>query len=249
MPRFSVIAGTYNDFKKETLQQFVKAMDMQTFKDFEVHICDDGSNDGTKEYVKNEILPYENYKNWQYHRIWPKRGMRLAKNVNQGIRAARGEYCVFIMCDSFPEINYLEVLNEYANEDRVLCGIRANIDGNRLIEMDWRVRKFRIPQFPVFLPSNPQEKITGNGLCVPAGAFRKLGLWNEKIRGYGGDDNELAARLYYGGYLFWSIPQAILYHKWHKPRPDNDKNIMIIERFASRYRGFSIDGAGNKRVL
>jgi len=81
----------------------------------------------------------------------------------------------------------------------------------------------------------PYNVFTGNGLIVPTEALRKYGGWCEKIKGYGGDDTELMARLYYKGYLFWSIPDLIVYHHWHKATANNPKNEPLINKIISQY--------------
>lgn len=227
--KFSVIIGLYNHLKY--IPKLLESLEKQTFQDFEIHFCDDASTDGTKEFF-NAI---EKGDKWQYHRLsgWFKRSSRLAKSLNQGIRKAKGEYCVFIMGDSFPEMNYLEILNDWVKEDRVLCGIRANIDGNKLVELDYRIRKEVIPQEAVLLPSNPYNMITGNGLSVPTKALGRG--WDTRFEGYGGDDNEVAARLYYKGYLFYSIPQAILYHNWHKSGETKQATLNLINKIIYNY--------------
>lgn len=225
-PKYSIIIGYYNHL--HYLDNLVQALSNQTFKDFEVIFCDDGSNDGSEEYFKTANFPFQ----WTYKRQ-RNRGMRLAKNINQGIRVAKGEYCVFIMGDSFPELNYLEKLNDYVHHDYVVCGVRHHIDNGRAVDVDWRLKKGRIPQAPMIIMANPFEVLTGNGLVVPTEALG--GGWNEKIRGYGGDDTELVARLYYQGYLCWSIPDLILYHHWHKATADNPKNRTLIDKFINKY--------------
>lgn len=229
--KFSVIVGMYNHLKY--LPKLIESLENQTFKDFEVIFCDDVSNDGTKEFFENKIFGFD----WKYKCLKKKKGMRLAKNINQGIKEATGEYCVFIMSDSFPELNYLESLAEYATDDRILCGVRIQVEGNRIVDIEWRIEKGKIPKVVALLTFQPYLAITGNGLVIPTEALRIYGGWNEKIEGYGGDDNELVARLFYKGYLVWSIPHAILYHNYHKSTADNEKNNSIITKLINQYAG------------
>lgn len=202
----SVIIGAYNQL--ETLPALINALEGQTFRDFEVLLCDDGSTDGTEEWAKNLQTSFP----FTYLRQENK-GMRLSKNVNQGIKRAKGDYCLFIMGDSFPETNYLENLNEFADGDRVVCGVRVNIEKDRIVELDYRLRKGIVPSNPVLLISEPWKSTTGNGLAVPTSALGEG--WDEKIEGYGGDDTELVSRLYHQGYPIWSVPQLVLYHNYH----------------------------------
>ena len=49
-PIISVIIPTYN--REELLKRCLRSLENQTFKDFEVIICDDGSTDNTKKNCK-----------------------------------------------------------------------------------------------------------------------------------------------------------------------------------------------------
>lgn len=239
--KFSIIIGHHNQW--EHLPRLAEALNMQNFRDFEVHICDDGSDfDETKYNSNKDALIFEFRqklhplirKHTHIH-TQPYKGMRLSKNLNQGISKAKGEYCVFIMGDSFPEYDYLAVLAEWSKEGRILCGVRYHIAEGKGVDVDWRLKKQHIPPISVLLPSKPYDMITGNGMAVPTKAMREHGMWNEKIKGYGGDDNELIARLYYKGYTVWSIIEAKLFHHWHKPVGDNPLNINIVGDLIKKY--------------
>lgn len=226
--KYSIITAVYNH--KHYMLQMGEALENQTEKDFEWIIADDGSTDGTKQFFEN----LDTKLNFKYVRQ-SNRGMRLAKVINKGIKQAQGQYCVFIMGDSFPELNYLETLNDYVNEDYILCGIRNQIDEGRAVDVDWRIKKGLIPQDARVLIDTPYNKITGNGLVIPTSALRKHGGWDKNIKGYGGDDNELAARLYYKGYIFWSLPNAIIYHHWHKAKYCAKNNLKYINKLILKY--------------
>lgn len=231
--KYSIITATYNHAK--TLPRLLESLGNQTERDFELIICDDGSTDGTTD-ILSEKLNFPLRVVGQDHR-----GMRLAKNINNGIRVARGDYCVFIMGDSFPETDYLERLNGFVGEDKIVCGCRVNVDGNRIVGFDWRLAKGRIPEYPALIPEYPFNAITGNGLTVPTAALREHGGWCEELEGYGGDDNELVARLYFLGYLVYSVPQLILFHNYHVSTADEEENNEKVSKLMKKYAGKDID--------
>ena len=226
MTRYSIITGTYNQM--EFLPKLVESLENQTFKDFEWVVCDDGSTDGTEDYIKglNVKFPvkYVRQKN---------KGMRLGKNLNNGIKIAEGDYIVLIMGDSYPELNYLENLEELADEEFCICGVRVDVHEGKLAETDWRLRKGLIPSDIMMIISNPFQCLTGNGLVIPRRAFKEVGLLKE-YKGYGGEDNEIISRLYYKGYIFWSTPSLTLYHHWH-PRKDSANGEQTLKDTYKNY--------------
>lgn len=225
--QFSIITGTYN--QKEHLAKLFESLSNQTYKDLEWIVCDDGSTDGTGEYIKSLKadfpIKYVSQKN---------KGARLAKNLNNGIKLAEGLYCVFVMGDSYLELNYLENLVELVGPDFLVCGIRMQVDGGKLVDVDWRLKKGLVPSDTMLMVKNPHDFLTGNGLTVPLKAFYEHGLWDESFGGYGGEDVEIIARLYFNGYLCWSSPALALYHHWHKSNMGLE-NIKLLNSKLTRY--------------
>jgi glycosyltransferase EpsE len=238
--KYSIIVGVYNQIK--TLPLLVESIKAQTFTDFEVHFCDDGSDDGSYEWLSDADGRIERGEAWTFdytiHRQ-KHEGMRLAKNLNQGINAAEGEYCVFVMADSMLEHDYLEILNEYVAQHRIVCGIRIQLDtikGSLIaVDMDWRIKKGLVPEFPSVSIAAPWACLTGNGLTIPTEAFRDYGGWDEGLEGYGGEDNDIVARLFFKGFECWSIPDLRLYHHWHKSQEPNQASTERIMRNIARY--------------
>lgn len=235
MPRFSIIVGVYN--QAATLPRLIESLIRQTNPDFEVHFCDDGSSDEGPDIIQTFISAAPSGR-YFYHRQENK-GMRLARNLNQGIKAARGEYCVLVMADSMLELDYLEVLNSYVALDRIVCGIRVQIDevGGKLegVDIDWRVKKHLVPEFASVIIAMPWLCLTGNGLTVPTEAFRRHGGLLERLEGYGGEDNELIARLFFKGYMCWSVPELRLYHRWHPGKESTISNSNIVADLIAQY--------------
>ena len=84
-PKISVIISFFNNC--DTLEKSLKSILNQSYKDFELIIISDGSNDGSNKIVKkflikkNNILYFESKKN-----------VGLTKMLNLGIKFSRGEY-------------------------------------------------------------------------------------------------------------------------------------------------------------
>ncbi|GGG17908.1 glycosyltransferase family 2 protein [Paenibacillus aceti] len=99
MPRFSVIAPTYN--KAAELDCTLMGFTRQTFKDFEVVIVNDGGDDETERVVNK----YDSMLNIQYTKQ-PNLGRSSARN--HGLKLAQGNYIIHIDSDRLPDENFVK---------------------------------------------------------------------------------------------------------------------------------------------
>jgi len=102
---FSVIIPTYN--RSSRLKKALDGLTSQTFKDFEVLVCDDGSKDDT-EAVVNE---YRDKLNLKY--IWNENWGGPARPRNIGIKESRGEWLCFLDSDDWWYPNKLAACAKY----------------------------------------------------------------------------------------------------------------------------------------
>lgn len=103
--RFTVTIPTYN--RKELISRTLKSLDDQTFKDFEVVIIDDGSTDGTEEYIA-EYMESSNM-DIRYFRQ-NNGGKHMA--LNHAIEKAEGDFFLILDSDDWLLPEGLEVLSE-----------------------------------------------------------------------------------------------------------------------------------------
>lgn len=98
----SVIVPAYN--AEDYIEECLQSLNIQTYKDFEVIVIDDGSNDKTKDVIKkyalmdNRIRPYYN----ENH------GVSYSRNF--GLRRCNGEYITFVDSDDVVSETFLETL-------------------------------------------------------------------------------------------------------------------------------------------
>lgn len=226
MEKISVILGTYNQL--DNLKRAVAGWEKQTYKDFKLYVCDDGSTDGTKEWAKKQSFQYF----WQENK-----GMRLAKSLNNAIKVAKGKYCLFVMGDSVPIPEYLEKMAPYLNDNSVLCGVREDVTENmEHIKWDWRYRgrEWQLKWDFSVIRDLEWAKITGNGLLIPMKLLKKVGMWPENYEGYGSEDNYLAVKLLAEDALFLDVPQAILKHIEHPIKLESLENIRRFQKGAGK---------------
>lgn len=106
----SIIMPTYN--RKHTIAMAIDSILNQTYKNFELIIVDDCSNDNTDELIKR----YED-KRIKYIKLEKNSGANFARNV--GIKSAKGQYITFQDSDDFSYSNRLEKELENLKENKV----------------------------------------------------------------------------------------------------------------------------------
>lgn len=122
----AVIVPTYN--RLETLQRTIESILAQTYQDIELIVVDDGSTDGTIEYlsqVEDSRLHYT------YHSS--NRGVHAARNT--GIDVATGDYICFVDSDDTIDSDALQILlSGFENHpDVVICAAPMRVhNSNRL---------------------------------------------------------------------------------------------------------------------
>ena len=100
MPTISVIIPTYNSSKY--IFEAINSVMVQTQKDYEIIIVDDGSTDNTNELVKLYI------KSQPCIRYLYQQNQGPGAARNRGIREAKGEYIVFLDADDLIPIDSLK---------------------------------------------------------------------------------------------------------------------------------------------
>lgn len=213
--KWSIVIGTYNQAKY--VPYTFKAIERLTEKDWEVIVCDDGSDDKTREAAESYGI-----KNLTYF-YQPKESFRLTKSMNNGFRNAKGERIVCVMMDSIPKEDLLEQYDKHYEQDRILTGVRYNVkdvEKMELIDKDWRLDKLK----DIDLMYVPWRRFTGNNWCASKKLLEDVGYWNEDYRGYGFEDFEFGLRSYIKGYRFTPVTEAIVYHVSHPKRGENEAN-------------------------
>ncbi len=104
-PFFSLVIPVYNRFHlvKDTVQSIME----QEFKDFEIIIVDDGSNDGSEKMLD------DHYRNIDLIKIIHQVNLERGAARNRGFKAAIGEYVIFLDSDDRLLDDHLKTLYQY----------------------------------------------------------------------------------------------------------------------------------------
>ncbi|MBN1349305.1 glycosyltransferase [candidate division KSB1 bacterium] len=171
MPRVSIIIPTYN--RASFLPQAIQSVLKQTFKDFELIVIDDASDDSTP-----QVLAQFSKKLTAY-RLPENRGVSAARNL--GIERAQGEYIAFLDSDDQwkpeklqtqmlwiqrnPEINAC-----YTDEIWIRNGVRIN-PGKRYTKYDgWFLEKML-----------PLCFINPSSVLINREVFDEVGVFDESL--------------------------------------------------------------------
>jgi len=241
----SVVVSTYN--RPDALTLVLKALNVQTYKNYEVIIADDGSDQKTKKTVDilRQTLGFPLIHTWQEDL-----GFRAAEARNRAVASGTGEYIVFLDGDCVPFPNFL------ANHMR-LSELGWFVRGNRIALKQAITQQVLNEESPVYdwtFPVWLKLRVSGQIkrvlplLNICSNFFRKtkpkdwfgvktcnLGLWkadfmsvngfDEQYRGWGHEDADLAVRLLRKGVFRkegrFCIP---VLHLWHKL---NDRSALV----------------------
>jgi glycosyltransferase involved in cell wall biosynthesis len=218
----SVIVPTYN--RKNVLRHVLLALINQDVNSYEVIICDDGSNDGTKEMIeqlKNEYkLPYELLYQHQEHI-----GFRAGQARNMGIKIARGEKLLFIDHDVIPMPNVLGLFNTVW-KGTILVGRKKliSLDFYKNITDDIILNNFS--EFDTYKHGMLKASLSSFGVIHKEDLDKAEGF-DEDFIGWGLEDSELEGRLYDIGIYIRVKVWAYGYHIEHEK--NSDKNNMSKE--------------------
>ena len=102
-PLFSVVIPLYN--KEKYISETLKSVVLQSFKDFEIVLVNDGSTDNSLQIAKTCLKEHKN------HTIISKKNKGLSAARNTGIAASKGKIITLLDADDLWKPTYLEHLN------------------------------------------------------------------------------------------------------------------------------------------
>lgn len=215
-PRVSVVIVNWNG--KHHLGECLGSLRTQTFRDFEIILVDNGSHDGSGEYVQEH-----------FHEV---RLVALQKNCgfaggnNAGIRAASGKYVALLNNDTKVDPEWLTNLLKEAEANPSSVGMWASkilsYDNHDIID------NVGLLMYPDGLGRGKGRLEVDKGqydrtgeVFFPsgcAGLYRRemldeIGLFDEAFFAYA-DDVDLGLRARLAGWQCIYVPSAKVYHKY-----------------------------------
>ena len=213
-PTVSLIIPNWNGLVH--LKGCFETIGRQTVQPVETILVDNGSTDGSFEYV-NRNFP-------GVHLIGLSKNFGFAYAVNRGIEAARGEFIALLNNDTEVDDRWLELLvselNSHEDAGSVACKM-LNFYDHAVIDSAGDV----LTRAGSPYGRGSAEKDDGRfnqkefvfGACAGAAVYRrevfaKVGLFDEDFVSYY-EDADLAYRAQLAGFKCLYVPEAVCYHK------------------------------------
>ncbi|PSB19126.1 family 2 glycosyl transferase [Phormidesmis priestleyi ULC007] len=275
---FSVVIPTYD--RQPILEKCLKALENQQssslFSDYEIVVVDDGSTDGTVEWLQSDSAKFPHVKLFcQNHQ-----GAAAARNL--GVEKAIGDTIIFIDSDLVVTEVFLRAHAEALDQGQKELGSDASGTGSEPARLFTYGRVINTCNFdnPTAEPFKVTDFsaayfATGN-VAIARHWLEKAGLFDVGFQLYGWEDLELGVRLKKLGLTLIKCPDAVGYH-WHPPfsleqipdmidkeiqrgrmgvlfyqkHPTWDVKMMIQMTWISRalWEGLTIGGRLNERTM
>ena len=215
-PRVSVVIVNWNG--RQHLGECLESLRSQTFRDLEIVLVDNGSQDGSREYVQ-EHFP-------EVRLIALQKNYGFAGGNNAGIRAASGRYLALLNNDTKVDPAWLMNLMKEAEANRAPVGMWAS----KILSYDdpGIIDNVGILLYPDGLgrgkgrleKDEGQYDERGEAFFPSgcAGLYRRemldeIGLFDEAFFAYA-DDVDLGLRARLAGWQCIYVPSAKVYHKY-----------------------------------
>lgn len=211
MREVSIVIPNYNG--KHFLEACLTAVFRQTIKDLEVIVVDNGSTDGSLEYLA--AFP-------QVRILSLDRNYGFCRAVNEGIKAADSDYVILLNNDTEAEENFAEALLKAIKSDERLFSCsskmicfhdRERMDdaGDYYCALGWAFGRGKGGEISRY---DRSARIFAS--CAGAAIYRKkvleeLGYFDEKHFAYL-EDIDIGYRARIHGYENRYIPEAVVYH-------------------------------------
>lgn len=212
MQEVTVVIPNYNG--KEYLKRCLAALQRQSYTDFQTLVVDNGSSDGSLEWLKRHVPKQEVLalgKNYGFCRA-----------VNEGICASHTPYVILLNNDTEPEPQFVEELlagmkrhkNAFSGSAKMLQKQNTKLiddAGNYYNALGWGFARGK---------DKPQERYSREqkvfACCAGAAIYRRefleqTGYFDEKHFAYL-EDLDLGYRARILGYENWYLPKACVVH-------------------------------------
>lgn len=204
VPLISIIITNFNAY--QWLDRCLGSIKQQKFSSYEVIFVDDGSTDGSYEYVQKKFSWCVCIKNTM--------NVGFAMSNNIGARAARGTYLFFLNADTYLEKDTLVKLAKAMYNNPAYTLAQLDIRKYDKSNMNGQACTFTIDRFGYPIWSGREDTIfyaDAAAMVIKSAVFKELGGFDERFYIYL-EDLDLSWRARICGYSVHFIPKVYAYH-------------------------------------
>lgn len=242
-PRFkaSIIIPVFNKLDL-TRQCLTTLASLTTMPEYEVIVVDNASTDGTAEFLAElggDVQVIRNPDNY---------GFAVASN--QGAKAARGEFLLFLNNDTIPTDGWLNAL-----VDEVECHPEVAVVGSKLLYEDGTIQHAGVAfsrivftpyhiyrKFPADSPMVNRRRefqcVTAACMLVRRDVFEQVGRFDEGFKN-GFEDVDLCLKIRDQGWHIMYRPDSVVYHLESqtagRKSHDTDNARRLLERWSHKW--------------
>lgn len=212
-PEVSVIIPNWNG--KHLLKKCLAALEKQSYKDIEILVIDNGSKDGSVEFIKNKYP--------KINLIELKDNIGFAGAVNLGIKICTGNYMVLVNNDTEADRNFLKFLVQSAKSKKEVGMVAAKIlqMGNKnLIDSagDYIDAVGHANNLGYGKTDNQEFQkgkevflVSGGACLIKRKVFESIGFFDETYFAYM-EDVDFSLRAQLRGFKAYFEPRSVIYH-------------------------------------
>lgn len=222
MPLFSIIVPVFN--RRSEVEELLESLSLQTDKDFETIIVEDGSTDHSEDIAKR----YEAAANVRYF-MKKNEGRSAARNY--GMARAEGEWLIFFDSDCVIPPTYFEIVKREVERGGFDCfgGPDAAADNFTTLQkaINYSMTSFlttggirgRKKGMEKFLPRTFNMGFTQE-------VYKKAGDFRDVF----GEDIDLSLRIRKAGFNTVLLPEAFVYHKRRNTIRSFSRQMLVFGR-------------------
>ncbi|AKG22982.1 glycosyltransferase family 2 protein [Calothrix sp. 336/3] len=230
MPKVSICIPTFN--RIHLLPLAIESVLQQTYQDFELLVCDDGSTDGTSEMMAN-------YTDTRVKYICHGKNIGKSNNMRSGFDAASGDYFVKFDDDDklTPEFlaETVAILDNHPDVDFVGTDHWIiDIDNIRNVEQTKNnSRKWKRTELSEGIVHNLLETVfVHQSFQIGATLFRRKALQEldfMRANWQNCEDNDLFVRLALGNKQGYFLPKLLMEYRCHPEQQTPDRAIRYLQ--------------------
>jgi len=240
----SVVICTIN--RLELLKKGLFTWINQDFdKNYEIIIVDDGSTDGTYEYMQDRVKKYPNIR---YIFNDKKEYTSPANARNRGVNHSQGKYIVFTDAENLIPYEYLSYTYEFHNKQKenYITAFRPFMfeeeNMNKIENVEWK-RDVRLLKQVINMDSeNNKGMLTRNTWrdnhfsMFSREMYDKVGGVNENFDTWGFEGIDFVERMIKNGCKLYNFKSEnfFVYHQWHEVNRDLKKADEQRKKFGTK---------------